>query len=83
MNNLRIKVGIFVAILGIAGIIVSQTTHFTKKVYYPEYMLMGILRPAVYADEPNPELNNGILYTGIAVLILGAGIAAFSSSEKK
>jgi len=78
MKSQSVKIGVFIAIIGIACIILSQTANFnyTKQVlnhwgqgYYPK-------------TQENVALKNGLLYGGIVVLIFGAGVAAFSSSEQ-
>ena len=81
MKSQYLKIGIFIAILGIAGIILSQTINFTKKEYHPKREFMGVdMGGDYYTDEPNPELKNVVLYGGIALLIIGAGVAVFMPS---
>jgi hypothetical protein len=55
MKIQSIKIGIFIAILGIASIVLAQTAN----ILYTGY------------------LRAWLLYGGIAVLIIGAGIALF------
>ena len=68
------QIGIIISVLGIAGIIVSQTVHFTK---------VQMLGAHTYMDVPDPTINNIILFSGIGLLILGVIIFAVGLGGKK
>lgn len=84
MNRKTKKIGLLIAILGIVGIIISQTAdfRFTKQVV--EHNNWGIGLPDVTYNQSyyNQDLKNGFLYGGIIVLILGSGIALFNNSDQ-
>jgi hypothetical protein len=57
----NIKIGIFIALIGVAGIILSQNADFSS-----EYI----------------DFKPGLLYAGIAALVLGVAFALFAPTEK-
>jgi hypothetical protein len=82
MKNQRLKTGIFIAILGIASILISQTADFSYSVYRDRHRPEGTVYDSDYDYYYRTDLKNGLLYGGIVILIIGAGIAAFSTSEQ-
>ncbi|MEI6139334.1 MAG: hypothetical protein WCP85_08725 [Mariniphaga sp.] len=75
MNSQRIKIGVFIAIIGIASIIISQTANFVTV----EERTESLGQKYPYRVD-HTDLKNRFLYGGIGALILGAGISIFSSS---
>lgn len=61
-KKIEFKIGLFISILGIAGIIISQTANFSL----------------TYNGEENETLKNIFLYGGIVLLVIGAALAIFT-----
>lgn len=73
-----VRIGIIVGIIGIAGIIVSQSVPFTKVVSEPgNEFAMGMS----FRVE-DKKTKNTVLFCGIALLIGGGICALFGNSPK-
>jgi magnesium-transporting ATPase (P-type) len=61
-KNIEFKIGLFISIIGIAGIVISQTANFSL----------------TYNGHENETLKNIFLYGGIVLLVIGAALAIFT-----
>ena len=84
MNNQKKNIGVLIAIIGIASIIISQTANFTytKEVIIHNNLGIGLQDMTTTESFYNKDLQSGFLYGGIVILIIGAGIALFTDSEQ-
>ena len=82
MNKKKLSIGIIIAIVGIAMIIISETVSFTYKVTV--YHDAGILGKIPWTEtRVNNELKNGILYGGVFLFVLGGIFLATGLSKMK
>jgi len=72
--NIKLTISIILMVIGIAGIIISQTVSFTT-VSQNSDSLGTYYIPRSYTDY---GLKNGILYGGIGFLLIGGVILAIS-----
>ncbi len=80
--NTKLTISIILMIIGIAGIIISQTVSFTYET--TTRYDTGIFGTFSMPDwETNDELKNGILYGGIGLLLIGGIILALSLGSTK
>ena len=72
--NIKLTIGIILVVIGIAGIIISQTVSFTYETRgewgFPDW-------------ETNDGLKNGILFGGIGLLLIGGILLAISLGSNK
>ena len=72
--NVKLTIGIILMVIGISGIIISQTVSFTYETRgewgFPSW-------------ETNNELKYGILFGGIGFLLIGGIILAISLGRNK
>jgi len=69
--NIKLTISIILMVIGIAGIIISQTVSFTTVSYNPP------------SWETNDGLKYGILFGGIGFLLIGGIILAISLGRTK
>ena len=80
--NTKLTISIILMVIGIAGIIISQTVSFAyETTVRMDAGIFGTM--SMPSWETNDELKNGILYGGIGLLLIGGIILALSLGSTK